>query len=445
VTGTAGINLGIWAFDRYALQADYAKISLHSVKRNLKSGFVWDNDHFSTNLLGHPYQGGLYFNAARGNGMSFWQSAPYTVAGSLMWEYLMESEIPSINDFMSTPIGGVALGEITFRLSDLLIDSRTTGWERFGREALATIISPMRGLNRIFSGEAWTAGHNRGHVFAGDIPVKFYLGAGHRSLAEDSAKTRFYNGICLDLKLIYGDLFSEDHQKPYDAFMVQTSFNFFSQQPFVGKVNITGQLWGKSGLPKNRPVTLNWGFFQHFDYYDSNTVREKQKSNSYRIAEAAAFGIGGQFKAKLRQTVCMASLFLNGILLGGSITDYYRVTDRDYNLGSGFSSKFFAIWMFGNTASLSVNVEDYRIFTWKGYGRETDLTQLTDRERMNLNVQGDRGNVSFTIAGFNFNYRFGNIVVSSETSLYLRNSFYEYFPGVKYQIVESRTGVGYLF
>jgi hypothetical protein len=34
-----------------------------------------------------------------------------------MWEYLMENEWPSINDFITTPIGGVCLGEITFRLS----------------------------------------------------------------------------------------------------------------------------------------------------------------------------------------------------------------------------------------------------------------------------------------------------------------------------------------
>jgi hypothetical protein len=107
-------------------RADFAKINFWTMGNNLSHGFVWNNDQFSTNLLGHPYHGGLYFNAARINGVNFWQSVPYTVAGSLMWEYLMENEPPSINDFIATPIGGMALGEMTFRLSGLLIDNRAT-------------------------------------------------------------------------------------------------------------------------------------------------------------------------------------------------------------------------------------------------------------------------------------------------------------------------------
>ena len=32
-------------------------------------------------------------------------------------------------------------------------------------------------------------------------------------------------------------------------------------------------------------------------------------------------------------------IFLSGILLGGTKSDYYNVIDRDYNMGSGFSVK----------------------------------------------------------------------------------------------------------
>jgi hypothetical protein len=191
-----GINVGIWAFDRYVIANDEVyNINLNTMQRNLQHGFVWDNDQFSTNLLGHPYHGGLYFNAARINGMNFWQSIPYTFAGSLMWEYLMENEPPSINDFIATPIGGMALGEMTFRLSGLLIDNRATGWNRVGRELLSALISPMSGLNRVFSGDAWKVRHT-GSEFPDDTPVNFYVATGHRVLTEDSEiKSKLDNGV----------------------------------------------------------------------------------------------------------------------------------------------------------------------------------------------------------------------------------------------------------
>ena len=73
---TVGINAFVQCFDRFVLNADFAQINLHTVHHNLKTGFVWDNDQFSTNLFAHPYHGGLYFNAARSNGLDVWQSVP---------------------------------------------------------------------------------------------------------------------------------------------------------------------------------------------------------------------------------------------------------------------------------------------------------------------------------------------------------------------------------
>jgi hypothetical protein len=444
---TVGLNVGVWAFDRYIIANDIVyNINFKTMKRNLRHGFVWDNDQFSTNLLGHPYHGGLYFNTARSNGMNFGQSVPYSVAGSLMWEYFMETEPPSINDFISTSIGGTVLGEITFRLSDLLIDNRTTGLNRFGRELLIALVSPMHELNRVISGEAWKI-RNTGGEFSDDIPVNFYVATGYRALAEDSEiKNRLDNGMYIDARLNYGNLFSDDNEKPFDAFTLRTSFNFFSKQPVIGNINIVGHLWGKNIPLKNRTSTIHWGVFQHFDYYDSNTAVAEQRVNSYRIAETAAAGIGAQFKANVKKTkTFVSSVYLTGILLGGSITDYYRVTNRDYNLGSGFSSKVNA-GLFGRKAGFGIKWEDYWLYTWKGYDPKMDLSQLTADKQRNLNVQGDKGNVRFTIYNLNFHYRFlKHYMLSLETSYYFRNSYYKHFPNVKYQIVESKLGIGYLF
>lgn len=92
------INMSVWGFNRFVANEDFARINMNSIRNNLKTLPVWDTDKFSTNLVAHPYHGSLYFNAARSNGLSFWQSIPVTFGGSLMWEYFMETERPSLND-----------------------------------------------------------------------------------------------------------------------------------------------------------------------------------------------------------------------------------------------------------------------------------------------------------------------------------------------------------
>lgn len=150
-----GFNLGLWAFDRYIQRGDFAYISFNTIKENFKHGLIWDNDKLGTNTFLHPYNGSLYFNAARANGFNFWQSGLFAIGGSFMWEFFMEREYPSTNDFIATPIGGTALGEVLYRASDAVLDDRLTGGARFEREAAAFILSPLRGLNRIITGDAW--------------------------------------------------------------------------------------------------------------------------------------------------------------------------------------------------------------------------------------------------------------------------------------------------
>ena len=164
-----GMNMGLWAFDRYVLKGHYAYISLETIKENFKHGFEWDNDHLNTNMFAHPYNGSLFFNAGRSNGFNFWQSELFAIGGSAMWELFMECEYPSTNDIIATPIGGAALGEVFYRTSDMILDNRTTGGERFGREVASFVISPMRGITRIITGQAWEKSHVSGKEFP-DVP-----------------------------------------------------------------------------------------------------------------------------------------------------------------------------------------------------------------------------------------------------------------------------------
>lgn len=171
---TAGFNIGLWAFDRYVLKGHYAYISWNTIKENFRHGFEWDDDHLHTNMFDHPYNGSIFFNAGRSNGFNFWQSELFAIGGSAMWEMFMEREYPSTNDIIATPIGGAALGEVLYRTSDLILDDRSTGRERFGRELAAFLVDPMKGINRIVTGAAWKKRATPGRRF-GIPPISVEL------------------------------------------------------------------------------------------------------------------------------------------------------------------------------------------------------------------------------------------------------------------------------
>jgi hypothetical protein len=105
----------------------------------------FDSDLFSTNAIAHPMAGALYYQIARGNGLSPLASVVATVLVSTAWEYLVEwDERPSINDLIFTPAGGVVLGEATYRLGRMF----AAGTPSVGSCLGALVFAPVATLNR---------------------------------------------------------------------------------------------------------------------------------------------------------------------------------------------------------------------------------------------------------------------------------------------------------
>ncbi|MGI6242383.1 MAG: DUF3943 domain-containing protein [Prevotella sp.] len=441
---TTGINLLVHGFDRFVLNEDFAKVHFSDIRENFRNGFVWDNDQFSTNLFAHPYHGSLYFNSARSNGLNFWQSTPYALVGSLMWEFCGEVEPPAINDLFATTFGGIALGEVTHRISAIILNDRSQGFGRFLREAAATIINPMQGLTRMIDGDAWHIRRSKYlyHDFS-RIPVEFTMALGSRYLADDGALFRGEGQPYLTFHIEYGDAFEEENTKPYDYFTLNATFGFTGNQPLINSIHLMGRLWSNTVYSGKEGQTII-GLFQHFNYYDSEPVKNGTSLTPYRISEAAAFGPGiiWQFPTVGNLSRLEHRIFADAILLGGTKSDYYNVIDRDYNMGSGFSLKSNTVMDFPHLGRLALNIDYYHLYTWKGYENK-DLSTI---DPLHLNAQGDRGDASLLVINPTFMFHLNNnLGIELSGNYYGRYTRYKYYDNVRAQTFEVRGGLLYRF
>lgn len=423
-----GFNLGLWAFDRYVKHGDFAYISINSIKENFKHGFKWDNDCLVTNTFAHPYNGSLFYNAGRSNGFNFWQSELFAIGGSAMWEMFMECEYPSTNDIIATPIGGAAIGEVLYRASDAILDDRTTGAERFEREAVAFILDPMRGFNRIITGDAWKRRSTSGRVF-GTPNVAIQASLGLKTLVCQGHFSNIVAGASAQIDVEYGDRFELHSVKPYDYFVLRAELNGMKSQPILSQMNIKGRLLAREFLEKKR-THASIGLYQHFDYYDSDTVNGIVRV-PYKLGIPASLGAGLMFRDVARKGwVTDAYLHTNAVILGSVLSDHYKVDQRTYNWASGFSIKGGVNFVFRkNIFSLSLNHEFYRLFTWAGYRRGTDLDKV---DYHSINVQGDHSQSSFHVSEIRADVRlYKRLFASLVFNNYLRYTRYRDFPDVK--------------
>src|SRR4029450_2851454 len=99
---------------------DTAKVTPETWGTNMKRGWEGELDGFAGNQIGHPCQGNNYCTTGRANGLNYWESAAMTAFGSGTWEYFGETNQASLNDFINTTLGGIALGEMFNRTAWLV-------------------------------------------------------------------------------------------------------------------------------------------------------------------------------------------------------------------------------------------------------------------------------------------------------------------------------------
>ena len=207
---------------------------------NMAQGWVWDLDDFVVNQVGHPYQGNNYFTSGRANGLSFYESAALTAFGSATWEYYGETNFPSVNDFINTTLGGIALGEMFHRAAWLVRDTRAAGRGRLWREIGATALDPLTGYNRFRTGDA-----KRITDKPADMVPSTLAGFGSAGVLWRGSETRAIDATgqpFLEADLLYGDPRTGHSRTPYDAFGVRLRFGGGSA---FSEARVRGRLLGQ--------------------------------------------------------------------------------------------------------------------------------------------------------------------------------------------------------
>ena len=365
-------NVFNWALSKYIFQYDWADISLETWKYNLKHGWVWDDDHFGTNFIGHPHSGNIYFNIARSNGYSFWSSLPYAAGGSLLWEYFGENTQPSKNDIINTPISGMFLGEVLYRISSNILDDRARGANRVWRELIAGILNPPRALNRLTQGKMFRV--TTKEVYQKE-PLNIILSGG---LHKVNHNNKFGTGVTnynLNLQLDYGDPFEIRHRKPFDVFRLRTESSFGTNRKLLDNVTGYGILVGKNVNKGNNGFLV--GGFQYFDYWNN------------KVFELGSLGFGVGLISKIplgKNAGIYSSMHIAGVPLAGNNTSFGPDTSlfRDYNFGGGLEAKIEELFHLNRFASLGFNGYYYWIHNYEHLPGNSTIGILKPRVIVNI-------------------------------------------------------------
>jgi hypothetical protein len=405
-----GANVLVWAGDRFVFNNSWSHIGPQSWKNNLKKGWEWDTDKFGMNFFAHPYSGAAYFNAARANGYSYFQSVPFVFFGSLVWEYFGETTRPSYNDIINTTLSGALFGEIFYRLSSNILDDRTTGAERFFREFVAAVLSPARALDRLVQGKLTRVTPKE--VYQKE-PLNMTLAAGAHWFNQGTNFGTGSQSAIFNIHFDYGDPFEIRPRKPFDFFTFRMDLSYGKNvgHKYLDNLIGYGLLFGKTLHSGNLDVLI--GAFQHYNYWDS------------KIFQLATVGLGGGIIAKWRlskNSDFQSTFHLGVVPLGASNSPLIDIVEagvhlRNYDYSGGVEAKFEGTLNLANRGQLTAVYYAYGLRTYIGPVGSKFISVFKPRVAVRL---------------------FGNLSLGFEYLYYHKNGQLRDFPDVQANNTEQK-------
>lgn len=416
IVGAAMGNVLPWVFNELVPGRADLKISQLSPRswwRNLEEGWKWDDNAFQVNHFAHPFQGNIYFNAARSNGYGYWGGLLFAAAGSFHWECCGETHYMSINDWVNTSIGGAAVGEVLYRTSSRILDNQATGTERVLREAAAFAINPNRGFTRLMTGNASRVYEN---------PVErldhhpdgshVHLSAGARGGTSTRTAVRETeldlpgHGF-LRVELHSGDLADLDRGKPFDYFKFSTQINLISGRG-LGELLIQGNLWHKN-LSESPSSVSKFVIVQDFEYNNNSSFEQGGQGVSFMLFRERRFDEDSWISMNAAATWALLGGVRSEMAFAADVEGIReRFREYDFGIGPGFRGGF--EWVHDGHHVLQGSYRAQFLETMNGSSKEgagsDHFTQL-------IRLQAT---LPFEVVGFG---------VGADYELYLRRSNFE--------------------
>ena len=399
-------------FDRNFVEptSDY-ETSWDTVWKNLTdSKWVIDNDQFKVNQFLHPYGGSIYYGLARSSGLNFWESFLYSAGGSFLWEIAGETTNPSINDMISTPIGGTFIGEPFFRMASLLLED-SEGPPGFWRELGAALISPPTGFNRLAFGSRFD------DVFPSNRPatfMRFMAGGSFTSSSHNVSSQVEETGAVADFTFSYGlpGKPGYSYARPFDYF----DFHLTAVTANVlESINSRGLLWGNTYAGESTRGI--WGLYGMYDYISPQIFR----------VSSTALAAGSTWQNWLSSTVALQGTALAGAGYGAA-GNMETQGERDYHYGLTPQGLFSLRFIFGDRAMIDLTAREFYVSdvlspdqkAWENILRgESSLTvRLYDRHGVAVRYQHAHRNASYS----NIDYRNQDVGMASLLYVFLGES-----------------------
>ncbi|MBP9197407.1 MAG: DUF3943 domain-containing protein [Saprospiraceae bacterium] len=360
VIDITGVNFIINRFDTHIMKVDWSSVSLSSWKLNLDRGFLTDGDAFPTNWLGHPIHGSLFFNAARMNQMNFWQSIPYVMGGSMMWEFLGETEPASSIDFYTTSLGGIFLGEVIYRLTDYAWNYPPNNKYPIIGKISGSLLNPVAGINRFIFGKKIPFTKKS----LTPVAFKFYIGTNHP--LDNMISTMKGTGLILNAEVYYGELFNRNQKNfgPFDYFKINSWLNF-SEYPGGNKdtyFNLSSEAIILGSKITNRPnKTELISLTQHYDFIHNDI---------FKIGSIVLTG-DWTYQQTFDRVRVLSSTKLGVVLFGSGnselvepvLPDVFPEFERDYIYGQGFMAELEFIASFRKSGTIAANLNHFIIYS----------------------------------------------------------------------------------
>ena len=388
-----------WALAKWVRKEDWANVSPNSWWKNISKGWLYDGDTFLTNQFAHPYHGNLFFNAARTNGYSFWESVPFPFIGSMIWEYFGETFRPAINDWINTSFSGINLGEILYRLSNMITDNTASGSERVFREIGGALVNPARGFNRLINGETGRIFPNPVDRVPKTLWQDFFFGARSFKRVKNDTISASVTDAIFEYNLTYGDFLTANLAKPFSVFHLNLAFA--TANPHLTKVRASGNLFNifiKRAKYTTHlfMVSLNYNYWNNLGFELGNTQ--------------FMFHFLSDFTLK-KQTKISVDAALSGIVLGATRTEFFLDPEgRDYDYGPGI----------GMSLIVSVHSKNWILFQARYVSNWIWTVSGTLNSKHHLHLLGMQGLLPI----------YKNLAVGLTFAVYWRESYYPIFTDV---------------